>query len=714
MKGTMSSTDIAHMCKEMQFLVGGHLKKAYMPHYEQIVLRMNPKHTSAHDIIMIRGERIYLSNQDRPMPMTPPPFAMVLRKHLKNARLLALDQVGADRILKFTFDSKHGIRILFVEMFQNGNVLLTDEDELILQALTSTSYADRVLKKGHQYHSPPPPVEPRSLRPEQFATLLVESDQPLGRTLGGKLNLGSTLSDTICYTCQYEPSTAVSDVDPRVVYDALQRTLQQIEQSDEGYLILKDHSNLNAEDVSSLKFEDVSKSIVEISPISLPQFEQYNHIQYPTFSQAIDAWVGLHDASAHQRREDERLAQSFAGRGPSTLVERLERRYTQQQRSLEQFEKTIQSHQAIGQSLQEQYEHVEQIIQQTNEAIERNGWANVSESIKSIPWIEKVYPAEGKIDLLLCDEQGDPGQKVNIDLSASVHQNAQVYYDKARKHKNKSQGALLALETTRVELERAKKKEAKLESSGKINSKKRTKKFWFEQYKWAITSGGHLLIGGKDAKGNDSVVKKHCSNQDIYLHADLHGAPSCSLRSDHGLVPDPSPSVHLPSSILSYRIADKLEDEIIDQNKLQQAAVMALTWSRAWTSGGAHGTVYSVKPAQVSKTAQTGEYVGKGGFIVRGQRTWYKDIHLRIGIGMIAINGIPLLVTSTPEHIPNLCERYAVLRPGLTKKEQVANQIYKATGLPTDDILGILPGACDIETDHGLFNPKKIQEGEEE
>ena len=30
-----------------------------------------------------------------------------------------------------------------------------------------------------------------------------------------------------------------------------------------------------------------------------------------------------------------------------------------------------------------------------------------------------------------------------------------------------------------------------------------------------------------------------------------------------------------------------------------------------------HGIVYAVKPAQVSKTAQTGEYVGKGAFIVR-------------------------------------------------------------------------------------------------
>ena len=60
----MSSTDIAHMCKELQYLVGGHLKKAYLPHYEQIVLRMNPKGAPQKDIVIIRGERLYLSNRD--------------------------------------------------------------------------------------------------------------------------------------------------------------------------------------------------------------------------------------------------------------------------------------------------------------------------------------------------------------------------------------------------------------------------------------------------------------------------------------------------------------------------------------------------------------------------------------------------------------------------------------------------------------------------
>jgi predicted ribosome quality control (RQC) complex YloA/Tae2 family protein len=710
----MSSSDIAHMCREMQYLVGGHLKKAYMPHYEQIVLRMNPKNESQKDIIIIRGERVYLSTRDRPMPMTPPPFAMVLRKHLKNARLLALEQVGADRILKLTFDSKHGIRKLFVEMFQNGNILLVDEEEVILQALTSTSYADRILKKGHKYISPPAPIQPGDLTIEEFDTFIQDSDQPLGRTLGGKLNLGSTLSDTICAHSGFNSSKSIDDVDSSIVFASLQDVLSDVSNAKGAYMIVRQSIEKSIPNVMTMDFDSLTDSIMEISPIKLKQFEEHHHIHFDSFSEAIDAWIGQHDASAHQRREDEKMAQSFAGRGPSTAVERLERRLIQQERSLEQFNATIESHQLLGQMIQEQYEHVQSILDQTRLAIEKEGWATVAQSIKSIPWIHAVHPAEGTIELFLADDEGQPGENVLVDLNASVHQNAQAYFEKARKHKNKSQGAISALETTKLELQRAQKKEAKLQSSGKLQSMKRSKKFWFEHYKWAITSGGHLVIGGKDAKGNDAVVKKHCSKQDMYLHADLHGAPSCSLRSDHGIVVDPSPSIHIPSNIPSYRIADKLQDEMLNEQKLAQAAVMALAWSRAWASGGAHGTVYSVKPAQVSKTAQTGEYVGKGGFIVRGQRTWYKDLDIQLGIGMIAVNGVPLLATSTPELIATMCERYAIIRPGREKKEHVANLIYKSTGLSTDDILGVLPGAIEIIQDHGLIKQLKQSTGEEE
>ena len=233
---------------------------------------------------------------------------------------------------------------------------------------------------------------------------------------------------------------------------------------------------------------------------------------------------------------------------------------------------------------------------------------------------------------------------------------------------------------------------------------------WFEQHHWGMVEGGHLIVGGKDAKGNDAVVKKHLSSDDMYLHADLHGAPSCSLRAAQGFVLEERRPSHLPVDIPAYRLVDKLDNTALSETKLHQAAILALSWSRAWNGGGAHGTVYSVKPAQVSKSAQTGEFVGKGAFVIRGQRTWYKDMDVRIGIGIIAVNGVPMVVSGTPSHIQTTCPRYAILSPGMTKKDQLANAIYRNTGLSTDDLLAALPGACDVLDEHGMLTPPASEE----
>ena len=120
----MSGFDLRAIARELNQFAGAYVKKAYMPHYEQVVLRINPKGSEQSDLVLVRGERIYTSQRDRPMPMTPPPFAMVLRKHLRNARLTAVKQVGFDRVLSFHFDTKGGERTLYVEVFRDGNICL--------------------------------------------------------------------------------------------------------------------------------------------------------------------------------------------------------------------------------------------------------------------------------------------------------------------------------------------------------------------------------------------------------------------------------------------------------------------------------------------------------------------------------------------------------------------------------------------------------------
>ena len=689
MKEAMSGIDLRAIASELQSLVGSHCKKSYQPHYEQIVLRLRAKGGGNTDLVLVRGKRIYTSIRDRPMPQNPAPFAMSLRKMLGNARLLSVEQIGFDRILKFTFESGHGVYHLYVEVFRDGNIILTDDQDIIIQPLTHASYADRTLKKGIEYQPPPAVVDPVNINKEDFEKILTESDRSLGRTLGGLVNLGGDVANAVCKKAGIEPDCEPKDVDAHAVYTALNEMLNA---DWKGYLFLEDDE------------------IKEAWPIVLATKENSKRTDFDSLSEAVDAWMGPYDASALSRREAEALDVASPGRGYSTDIERLERRLNQQEKALEGFGTKVEKMQDLGHQIQNNWTHVEQLLAQMNEAVNTQGWEAVKKLIKNIEWIQSLDIPDRSFAAYLPNEDGTIGTQVTLYVDDSVHQNAQRYFEKGRKQKDKSSGAIQALEDTKIELGRARKKEAKREASGQVAKVKRAKRLWFENHRWTMLPGGHLMVGGRDAKGNDSIVKKHLSLGDRYLHADLHGAPSCSLRNNLGFAIDEHPPAHISDDMPAFRLVDKIDSEL-DESITEKAAVMALSWSRAWNGGGAHGTVYWVKPGQVSKRAESGEYIGKGAFVIRGQRTWYKDIELNLGVGLIAINGIPLLMASTPELIAEKCSRYLIIKPGREKKEALANRIYRATGISVDDILPVLPGNAEVIEDNGLI---KIQKKETE
>ena len=107
----------------------------------------------------------------------------------------------------------------------------------------------------------------------------------------------------------------------------------------------------------------------------------------------------------------------------------------------------------------------------------------------------------------LPDEEGGPGTSVTLEVDKTVHQNAQRYFEIGRSQKEKAAGAEVALAKTLEIQSREEKRAAKDASGGRLRSIKRSRKFWFEKHRWAILSDGRMFIGGRDAKGNDSIVK---------------------------------------------------------------------------------------------------------------------------------------------------------------------------------------------------------------
>ena len=711
MRSQSSSFEIARIVREMSGMVGARVRKAYQPHYEQIVLRLNRKGEPSTDLVIVRGLRAYASNRDRPMPTQPSQFAMILRKHLNNSRLIGIEQFGFDRVIRLEFEHGRGRLSLVIELFRDGNVLLLDQDGVIIRPLTHAKYASRSLKKGEIYSPPPEAVDPRNLNRASLDRILDGSDHALIRTLASRANLGRVYGSAACSISGIDEETQANSlsVEQRNSLEgALTEMLGSLDEGEGGNIWLSDaESKASWVDSDNESERDLSAAgIVEFSPISLPSMNEEMRVGVSSLSHAYDFIFGSHDAAAFIRREEEKLIET--GERAEDESSKLSRRASQQEKAIERFNQRAVITQELGKSIQDNWEHVDSILAQLSAAVEKRGWQGVAEIAHEVVWVDSVNPSKNTVVAFLPDEDGGPGASVTLEASKTVHQNAQRYFEEARTQKNKAKGAQEALGKTERSRKTAEKKAAKEAASGRLKGRKRARRFWFEKYRWAVVSGGHLLIGGKDAKGNDVLVRKHLSSNDLYFHADLHGAPSCSLKLKDGLIPSSSQQGIVPEGVASLQISQTLGEGFEDARELgdsiiSEAAQISVCWSRAWGSGGAAATAFHARSSQVSKTTETGESLARGSFVVRGERSWHRDTPLEIAIGLAVVNGVPLPVSGVPKVISEMCHRWAKVVPGREKKDSVANRISKSTGLGQEDLLSCLPpGGCSIE-DHGLI-----------
>jgi predicted ribosome quality control (RQC) complex YloA/Tae2 family protein len=191
---------------------------------------------------------------------------------------------------------------------------------------------------------------------------------------------------------------------------------------------------------------------------------------------------------------------------------------------------------------------------------------------------------------------------------------------------------LQKIESTRVLLQQSNKKQVHKNNTEQVNMfpdkpiKIIRKQLWYEQFHWCFSSEGYLIIVGKNADQNETIVKKYMEKNDLYLHSDVFGSGS-------GLIKRTSENTQLP---------------IIT---IEEAGAFLICHTKAWNSSP--DKPYWVYSNQVSKTTEAGEYVTKGSFIIRGQKNYLSLPKLELGITIMFKNKNEDVLTS---HITNSTE----------------------------------------------------------
>ncbi len=274
--------------------------------------------------------------------------------------------------------------------------------------------------------------------------------------------------------------------------------------------------------------------------------------------------------------------------------------------------------------------------------------------------------------------------KVNIDFRKSVEQNAQAYFEKAKKQRKKLEGAKKALLVSlkKLEDEKVRGEKALDQAKEQLAEKKKKvskKKEWFENFRWFFSSEGFLVIGGRDATTNEIIIKKYTDKEDIVFHTDMAGSPFFVIKVKDN---DRSPS----------------------EQTLQETADATLVFSRAWKLGLSTTATFWVTPEQVTKEANAGEFLPKGAFMIRG-KTNYIYCSPNCAIGPIkdghesGLGG--KLMCGPTAAVKTNCEEFVEIIQGRSKPSDIAKLIRKRFGHDSgdlDEIIRLLPaGNMDIK-----------------
>ncbi|MCL7036486.1 hypothetical protein MKW94_006315 [Papaver nudicaule] len=675
-KVRMNTADVAAEVKCLRKLIGMRCSNVYdlTPKTYMFKLMNSSGNTESGEsekvlLLMESGVRLHTTAYVRDKSTTPSGFTLKLRKHIRTRRLEDVRQLGYDRIVLFQFGLGANAHYVILELYAQGNIILTDSEFVVMTLLRSHRDDDKglAIMSRHPYPMDACRLFTRTTatKLQEVLTSLNEADNkdPVevndasnastekhvksknvkptdssknandgGRSkqatlkvaLGDALGYGPALSEHIILDVGLIPSTKVGK-DCRIDDSTIRLLIESVakfedwlediisgEKVPEGYILMQK----GKKEILPSEEETSSKVYDEFCPILLNQFKSRESMDFETFDAALDEFYSKIES---QRSEQQQKTKE------GSAVQKLNKIRLDQENRVHALKKEVDRCITMAELIEYNLEDVDSAILAVRVAL-ANGmnWDDLARMVKEekksgnpvAGIIDKLHLERNSMTLLLSnnldemddEEKTNPVDKVEVDLALSAHANARRWYEQKKKQESKQEKTVTAHEKAFKAAERKTRLQLSQEKTVAAISHMR-KVHWFEKFNWFISSENYLVISGRDAQQNEMIVKRYMSKGDLYVHAELHGASSTVIKN------------HKP-------------ENPVPPLTLNQAGSFTVCHSAAWESKMVT-SAWWVYPHQVSKTAPTGEYLTVGSFMIRGKKNFLPPHPLVMGFGIL-------------------------------------------------------------------------------
>ena len=226
-------------------LTGGRITKIVQPESDELLLTI--KNNGAQYRLLLSASAslplIYLTETNKPAPMTAPGFCMLLRKHLGGGRITAVTQPSLERILHFEIEHLDEMgdlcrKTLIAELMgKHSNLIFCKEDGTILDSIKHVSLAVSSVREvlpGRSYFIPhtQDKLDPLTTEPEAMVTAICRKPVTLGKAIYTTLTgFSPVMAEELCYRSSLDagrPAAALGDTEQTMLAHQLLRLMESI------------------------------------------------------------------------------------------------------------------------------------------------------------------------------------------------------------------------------------------------------------------------------------------------------------------------------------------------------------------------------------------------------------------------------------------------------------------------------------------------------
>lgn len=513
---------IAAVAKELKdSLLGGRISKIAQPESDELLFTIKTSEGGSKKLLMSANASlplVYLTENNKPSPMTAPGFCMLLRKHLQNGRITDITQPGLERILHLHIEHLDEMgdlkckRLIIELMGKHSNIIFLDENDMIIDSIKHISgivSSVREVLPGRTYFIPltHEKKDPLTLDHVTFQSTMIAGKLPIYKALYSfYTGISPFLAQEICYRAGLDGdlSTALFTADYQGtqmldrLYDAFSSMMEQVKAGAFSPVIIYEN-----------------EEPAEYAALPLTMYEEASCKEIASISALLEQYYAEKSTHTRIRQKSVDLRRII-----QTALERNIKKYDLQLRQLKDTEKKD-KYRIYGELLNT-YGYEVPAGSKKTEAL--NYYTNEMITIPLDPLLtpsenaKKYFDKYGKLK-----RTGEALSKLTLEVKEEIDylESIQTSLDIARKEEDLTQ--------IREELIAS----GYIRRRGPIKKVKSTSK----PFHYVSKDGFHIYIG-KNNYQNDELTFKFANGGDWWFHAKGVPGSHVIVKSEGSVLPD--------------------------------------------------------------------------------------------------------------------------------------------------------------------------------